>query len=91
MSVVKLRIEIERALRELSATRGSSATGPASIGVVLRELQQQGLAPPSTPQFLESLHVMNKAAHGLDVDTAAAEQAMAIANQFLAELNAANQ
>src|ERR1700722_17807872 len=66
MSAVKLRIEIERALRDFTATL------PRSITVVLRELKDLGVAPPSTDRFLEALRVMNEAAHGFDIDSTSA-------------------
>jgi predicted nuclease of restriction endonuclease-like (RecB) superfamily len=87
MSVVKLRIEIERALRDLVAAQGIASKGPMAIGLVLRDLKQRGVAPPSTDQLLEALQVMNEAAHGFDVDPDAANQAIKIGTQFLAELD----
>jgi hypothetical protein len=87
MSVVKLRIEIERTLRDFSAARGFPSNRPMGIGMVLRDLKQRGAAPPSTDRFLEALRVMNEAAHGFDVDPAAAKQAVSIGTEFLAELS----
>jgi predicted nuclease of restriction endonuclease-like (RecB) superfamily len=87
MSVVKLRIEIERALRDFTQAHGLAAKRPSSIGMVLRELKQRGVAPPSTDRFLEALRVMNEAAHGLDVDTTAVANAISIGAVFLAELS----
>lgn len=87
MSVVKLRIEIERALRDFTAARGFSSKRPMSIGLALREIKQRGAAPPSTDSFLEALRVMNEAAHGFDIEPAAAERAVALGTQFLAELS----
>jgi hypothetical protein len=88
MSVVKLRIEIERALRNFVAARGDFSSRPLGIGTVLRDLKRRGIAPPSTDRFIEALRVMNEAAHGFDVDAAAAEQAVSIGSEFLAELSA---
>lgn len=87
MSVVKLRIEIERALRTFVAARADVSSRPMSIGAVLQDLKQRGIAPPSTDRFLEALRVMNEAAHGFDVDPAAAERAVSIGTEFLAELS----
>ena len=87
MSVVKLRIEIECALRNFVAARGDVSGRPISIGALLRDLKQRGIAPPSTDRFLEALRVMNEAAHGFDVDPAAAERAVNIGTEFLAELS----
>jgi predicted nuclease of restriction endonuclease-like (RecB) superfamily len=86
MSVVKLRIEIERALRHLATARGVTVNRPAGIVNMLRDLQRQGLAPTNTEQMLRSLRVMNEASHGVDVDTDAAKQAVEIGTAFLAEL-----
>ncbi len=61
MSVVKLRIEIERALRDYAAANGFEQTRPTGIGNMLRDLQKRGLAPSSTERFLEALRVMNEA------------------------------
>ncbi len=88
MSVVKLRIEIERASRTIAAAHGDISSQPMSIGTVLRDLKQRGIAPPSTDRLLEALRVMNEAAHGFDVDSAAAERAVSVGSEFLAELSA---
>jgi hypothetical protein len=90
LSVVKLRIEIERALRDFTAAHGIASEGPMSISKVLNDLKQRSVAPPSTEQFLEALHIMNGAAHGLDVDSTAVEQAIIIGTVFLAELSASS-
>lgn len=87
MSVVKLRIEIEHALRDFTAVHGIASKRPMSISTVLNELKQRGLAPPSTDQFLTALSVMNEAAHGVDVDSTAVAQAITIGTMFLAELS----
>lgn len=88
MSVVKLRIEIERALCDLDAARGNAADRPIGIMNMLRDLQRQGLAPASTEQMLGSLRVMNEASHGIDVEKDAAKRAVEIGTVFLAELRA---
>ncbi|MFP3182699.1 MAG: PDDEXK nuclease domain-containing protein [Paraburkholderia sp.] len=86
MSVIKLRIEIERALRDILSGNGVALKVPTGIGNMLREMNQRGLAPASTERFLESLRVMNEAAHGVDVDPMGAELAVEIGTAFLAEL-----
>ncbi len=88
MSVVKLRIEIERALRNLAAARGVVVNRPVGIMNMLRDLQRQGLAPASTEQMLGSLRAMNEASHGVDVDTDVAKRAVEVGTIFLAELRA---
>jgi hypothetical protein len=86
MSVVKLRIEIERTLRDYASAQGIVDTRPTGIGNMLRDLHQRGLAPASTQRFLESLRVMNAASHGVDVDTEGAQQAIDVGSVFLNEL-----
>jgi predicted nuclease of restriction endonuclease-like (RecB) superfamily len=87
MSLVKLRIEIERALRNLLMARGDVSSRPMSIGAVLHDLKQRGMAPRSTDRFLEALRIMNEAAHGFDIDPAMADQAVSIGTEFLSELS----
>jgi predicted nuclease of restriction endonuclease-like (RecB) superfamily len=87
MSVVKLRIEIERALRDFTAAHGLVSKRPKSISTVLRELKERGVSPPSTDRFLEALRVMNEAVHGFDVDSKAVAEAVSIGTAFLAELS----
>jgi predicted nuclease of restriction endonuclease-like (RecB) superfamily len=86
MSVVKLRIEIERTLRDYASAQGIVATRPTGIGDILRDLRQRGLAPASTERFLESLRLMNAASHGLDVDAECAQRAIDVGSVFLNEL-----
>jgi hypothetical protein len=57
------------------------------IVMMLRELKQRGAGPAATDRFLEALRAMNEAAHGFDVDPAAAEQAVIIGTEFLTELD----
>ena len=86
MTVVKLRIEIERALREYARVGGFLPNRPTGIGVMLREFQRRGVAPPSTDRLLEALRVMNDAVHGVDVNQEAADRAVSIGTVFLTEL-----
>ena len=86
MSVVKLRIEIERALRDYAAANGFAPVRPTGIGPMLENLEQRGLAPPSTRAFVEALRVMNEASHGVEVDPDAAEHAVSVGTAFLKEL-----
>lgn len=90
MSVVKLRIEIERAVRDLASVRGVVFNRPTGIGNMLRDLKQHGPMPASTDQMLGALRVMNEAAHGVDVDSDAAKQAVEIGTIFLADLRTMN-
>lgn len=87
ISLVQLRIEIERELRSMVDGVDASER-PLSITASLRQLDQQGLAPPSTRRFHASLQALNRAAHGLDIAEEVAAEATAIASTFLAELRA---
>lgn len=86
MSVVELRIEIERELRDFMAANGLALTRPTGLGSMLRDLRRRGLAPASTEQFLDSLRVMNDASHGKDVNSESAQRAVDVGTSFLAEL-----
>jgi predicted nuclease of restriction endonuclease-like (RecB) superfamily len=85
LSVVKVRIEIERALSELAQEHGLTL-GPPGIGQILRELHRKGLLPESATELLRVMNAMNQAAHGVDVDVAKAQEAIQVGNRFLAEL-----
>ena len=87
MSLVKLRIELEREIRLLMNTR-AWADRPLGIGSMLAELQRFGLAQQSTNRLRVALDAMNRAAHGIDVAEADATEASEIATAFLAELRA---
>ncbi|MER9548346.1 PDDEXK nuclease domain-containing protein [Mesorhizobium sp. M0322] len=87
MSLVKLRIEIERELRMLVEEAGLSER-PLSIGATLAELERSGRVPSNLRQFQSALGELNRAAHGIDVDAKAASQAADVAARFLADLRA---
>ena len=86
MSVVKLRIEIERALRDYAAAQGFAPALPVGIGAMMQDLQRRGLAPAGAEAFIEAVRVMNAASHGVDVDPDAAGRAIRLGAEFLAEL-----
>jgi hypothetical protein len=90
MSLVKLRIEIERALRAMVIAHDLPIDSPINIGLLLEDLKKRALAPASTDPFIVALRVMNRAAHGVDVDEAAVVDAVKIGNEFLAEISAAS-
>jgi hypothetical protein len=90
MSLVKLRIEIERALRAMVIAHDLPIDSPINIGLLLEDLKRRALAPASTDRFIVALRVMNRAAHGVDVDEAAVVDAVKIGNEFLAEISAAS-
>jgi len=86
MSVVKLRIEIERTLRDFMIDDGGTPERPAGIGEMVSALQKRRIAPASTKPFLASLRVMLEASHGVDVDGTSAQRAIDVGTTFLAEL-----
>jgi hypothetical protein len=87
ISVVQLRIEIERALNDFTAAHGLLPKRPKSISTVLRELTERGLSPPSTDRFLDALRVMNEAVHGFSVNAMAVAEAVSVGTAFLEELS----
>lgn len=88
MSVVRLRIEIERGLRDIASERGIGFDRPAGILEMLRGLQRQGPTPISIEQMLDAAGVANEVSHGVDVDAEAARAAVEIGTLFLSELQA---
>ena len=85
MSLVKLRIEIEREMR-LIVDEWIGSDDPLTITSMLTHLQGLGLAPDAVDRFRRALHAMNRAAHGLNVSTTDAIEANEISNAFLVEL-----
>jgi predicted nuclease of restriction endonuclease-like (RecB) superfamily len=85
ISLVKLRIEIERALNDLAKANGILIK-TVSVRRLVEELQRAQLLPASAGHVLRIVDDMNRAAHGADVDATAAEEAIQIGGQFLAEL-----
>jgi predicted nuclease of restriction endonuclease-like (RecB) superfamily len=85
LSVVTVRIEIERALNEIATVNGLSL--PAlGVARLVRELGAKGLLPSSATDFMRVLGSMNSAAHGIEVDTEAARAAVRIGDEFLQDL-----
>jgi predicted nuclease of restriction endonuclease-like (RecB) superfamily len=85
MSVVRLRVEVERELRAMLATRGVD-TRRLGIGTMLKELDRDGALPHSAHDFEAALRVMNEAAHGVDVDPHAIAEAAKVGARFLDDL-----
>jgi hypothetical protein len=54
---------------------------------MLRDLHRRGLAPANIKRLLDTLRVMNEAAHGVDVDPEAAARAVEVGTAFLTELS----
>ena len=85
ISLVQLRLEVERELRSLIEAQGAAAPGPG-ISPALSELERLGLAPASTGRFRAALDAMNRAAHGIVDPPEAAREASEAGTAFLAEL-----
>jgi predicted nuclease of restriction endonuclease-like (RecB) superfamily len=86
LSLVAVRIEIERALRLLMTSRGLEPGQGVGIGRALRELKESGEVPSGTEAFLRTLATMNEAVHGIEVEPAVAAEVLRVASEFLAEL-----
>jgi hypothetical protein len=63
LSLLKLRMEIERSIRTLMASRGISSQRPIGLGMMLRELEQNGIQIPFTQDLRVAIDSMNKAVH----------------------------
>jgi hypothetical protein len=58
------------------------------MGARLRDLQRAGLVPDvATTALLAAMDAMNRAAHGVDVESADAQEAIRIGNRFLDKLH----
>ena len=86
LSLVAVRIEIERALRVLMTSRGLEPGRGVGIGRALRELKESGEVPSGTEAFVRTLATMNEAVRGIEVEPAVAAEALRVASEFLAEL-----
>ena len=86
LSLVAVRVEIERALRRLMTFRGIEPSGVIGIGQAVQQLRESGKVPRSTDAFLRALATMNKAAHGLEIEPSATAEALRSGSEFLAEL-----
>lgn len=86
MSLVKLRIEIEREVR--ARLDPLSDEIPLALGRALSELARQGRAPAGSDDFRTALQTMNEAAHGIEVSQDRADEAVAAATRFLVALRA---
>lgn len=85
MSLVKLRIDIERELRAML----EEVSDPSQRPLVLAELirMNEGLRDlPSTRDFLRIVNNLHHAAHGVDVPESEAATAMEVATRFLTEV-----
>jgi predicted nuclease of restriction endonuclease-like (RecB) superfamily len=86
LSLLKLRMEIERSIRTLMASRGISSQRPIGLGIMLRELEQNGIQIPFTQDLRIAIDSMNRAVHGFEVSEEDAKEAEEIGAAFLAEI-----
>ena len=84
-SLLKLRIEIERALHRRAKNCGLTANY-GGIKQLIEWLGQKNASPAGSEDFLRVVSVLNYAAHGGDVDADAAQEAMRVATDFLTRL-----
>jgi hypothetical protein len=86
LSLVAVRIEIERTLQRFMTFRRIEPSGVVGIGEAIRQLKESGEAPPGTDAFLRALAVMNQAVHGLEVEPSAMTDALKSSSEFLVQL-----
>lgn len=87
MSLVKLRIDIERELRALTDEGSISNDHPLALNELVRA-SEAVRALPSTEAFMAIVRSLNEAAHGIDVAKDQAEIATEAATRFLADIRA---
>lgn len=84
MSLVKLRIEIEREMRRLLTDVIDYK--PLSISAGLTGIIHRGYHLPHMQEMREVIHFLNLASHGHDISNDDAKHATEIATRFLSEL-----
>jgi predicted nuclease of restriction endonuclease-like (RecB) superfamily len=84
LSLVGLRIEIERTLRDLMDRRGIAVPSHPTLASMTQVLKNLKLIP-SAEEFSNAMQVMNSAVHGYEVDAPAAQEAFRAGKKFLAE------
>lgn len=83
LALVGLRIEIEKALVVLGTNHGITGS-KNSIGWITRELTKDGVLPEGTASVLADLiPLLNKAAHGAEVDHQSVRWAFTAGTQIL--------
>jgi predicted nuclease of restriction endonuclease-like (RecB) superfamily len=86
LSLLKLRMEIERSLRTLIASRDISSPHPGNLGAMLRNLERNGIRIPVDMELRDAIDSMNSAIHGQELSAEDAEEAERIGNAFLSEI-----
>lgn len=82
MALVKVRIDLERTLRQLAQKHGIFDGGPA-LGPMLQRLAAVRGLPPSVADLGGTLRALNAAAHGADVSADAAAAALDAGTRLL--------
>lgn len=85
MSLVKLRIDIERTLREVAQQLGMP-DDTFAIRSMLNRLEAAGCSPQSAAAFEDALRVLNAATHGMEVSGDAAAAALDAGTRLLDEI-----
>jgi predicted nuclease of restriction endonuclease-like (RecB) superfamily len=85
MALVKLRLDIERTLRELTRRHGLTDGAP-SIGAMLERLAQMEGFPRAAVDLGETLRFLNAAAHGAEIAPDDAATAQETGTRILGEL-----
>jgi hypothetical protein len=84
MALVKLRIDLERTMRQLTQKQGVAAGPPAlALEPTLQRLATVGGLLPGAADFGETLRVLNAAVHGVDVSADAAAAALDAGTRLL--------
>ncbi len=85
LSIAGLRIDIERALRELLERRGIVIPPRPTIASMIQMIEDLKVMAV-TEEFTVAIRVMNSTVHGYDADTSAAQKTFEAGKKFLAEL-----
>lgn len=85
LSLVKLRIDVERELRKLAEDADRTVDRPISLDELIRA-NEDVRQFPSTTEFMRIVNTLHNAAHGIDVPQAEADQAKTISKSFLLDL-----
>jgi predicted nuclease of restriction endonuclease-like (RecB) superfamily len=85
MSLVGLRVDVERRLRELALQYGIP-TERRGVGQLLHALQEVNALPASAASFQAALPSLHASAHGIEVSAATAAAATTACVQFLNDL-----
>ena len=85
LSLVGLRIEIERTLLDVMDRRGIPVPAHPTLASMTQALKKKKLMP-NNEEFRNAIQVMNSAVHGYEVDPAAAQEAFRAGKKLLAEV-----